>query len=234
MTLSRPKILEHLQAGNVIIDPFRPEQLKTASYDVSLGPWYYRQQDAKRTGLTVLNPYDQEHIRLHWGKPQEAVPARTIREQYAKDLHGILPSDRIIMIYPGETLLAHTEEFIGGRRCVVAEMRARSSAGRIGLEVCKCAGWGDIGYFNRWTMELTLNSVEDIPAILVVGRQYSQMVFHETALVDETYAAEGRYQQSDELSELQRLWQPSDMLPRLHRDEVPVENPRPVREAAHG
>lgn len=232
MTLSRPKILEHLAKGNVIIDPFNERQLKTASYDVSLGRWYYRQQDAKKTGLTVLNPYDKEHIRLHWGEPQEAVPARAIGERYLRSLYGVRPDELIIMIYPGEMLLAHTEEFIGGRHCVVAEMRARSSAGRIGLEVCKCAGWGDIGYFNRWTMELTLNSAENIPAILVVGRQYSQMVFHETALVEEGYERTGKYQGTDDLEELKRSWKPEDMLPRLHSesalDALPVSPPAPA------
>ena len=37
-------------------------------------------------------------------------------------------------------------------------MQARSSLGRSYIEVCKCAGMGDVGFCNRWTMEITNNS----------------------------------------------------------------------------
>jgi len=40
----------------------------------------------------------------------------------------------------------------------------------------QCAGWGDVGYINRWTMEITNNSrFYAIP--LVVGRRIAQIVF---------------------------------------------------------
>lgn len=58
-------------------------------------------------------------------------------------------------------------------------MKARSSIGRNFIEVCKCAGWGDVGYINRWTMEITNNSSHyAIP--LVVGRRIGQIIFFET------------------------------------------------------
>jgi dCTP deaminase-like len=51
--------------------------------------------------------------------------------------------------------------------------------GRNFIEVCKCAGWGDIGYTNRWTMEITNNSRHySIP--LVVGRRVAQIIFFES------------------------------------------------------
>lgn len=63
---------------------------------------------------------------------------------------ALLMIDRIIWITPGETILAHTNEFIGGCKSVTTMMKARSSLGRNFIEVCKCAGWGDVGYINRW------------------------------------------------------------------------------------
>lgn len=64
-------------------------------------------------------------------------------------------------------------------------MKARSSLGRNFIEICKCAGWGDVGYVNRWTMEITNNSrYYTIP--LVVGRRVAQIVFFETeGILDE-------------------------------------------------
>jgi dCTP deaminase len=94
-------------------------------------------------------------------------------------LKGIKPSDELIWIFPGETILAHTQQFLGGRKNVTTMMKARSSMGRNFIEVCKCAGWGDVGYYNRWTMEITNNSLHySIP--LVVGRRVAQIVFFET------------------------------------------------------
>lgn len=86
------------------------------------------------------------------------------------------------------------------------------------IEVCKCAGWGDVGYVNRWTMEITNNSSRyHIP--LVVGRRIAQIVFFETGpILASDYAKEGKYQTSDELEVIKASWVPEMLLPRLHKD----------------
>ena len=127
----------------------------------------------------------------------------------------------VILLEPGETILAHSREFIGGRDICVAKMYARSSLGRNFVEVCKDAGWGDVGYFNRWTMEVTNNSrYFSIP--LVVGRRIAQMVFYEVAPLakrDGDYVSEGgKYQSSRDIGEVVRSWRPEMMLPRMHLD----------------
>ena len=52
-------------------------------------------------------------------------------------LDNIGPNDRIIWIKPGETILGHTLEYIGGRHTITSMMKARSSMGRNFIEVCK-------------------------------------------------------------------------------------------------
>ena len=99
-------------------------------------------------------------------------------------------------------------------------MYARSSMGRNFIEVCKDAGWGDVGYFNRWTMEVTNNSRYFIVP-LVVGRRVGQMVFYEveTVKADPDYVGEGgKYQHSQDLEELKRSWSPHQMIPQMHKD----------------
>ena len=119
---------------------------------------------------------------------------------------------------PGETILAHTQEFIGGKNHITTLMKARSSTGRNFIEVCKCAGWGDVGYVNRWTMEITNNSKNYIIP-LVVGRRIAQIVFFETGPIREKdYAASGKYASSTNLAELKKSWKPEMMLPRLWAD----------------
>src|SRR4029077_284391 len=132
--------------------------------------------------------------------------AKKVFKDVKFDFVGIDPEDKVILIEPGETILAHTEEFIGGRNCITTDMKARSSIGRNFIEVCKCAGWGDVGYTNRWTMEITnISTHYYIP--LVVGRRIAQIVFFETGeILASDYARGGKYQSDDSISKLKKSW----------------------------
>ena len=213
MLLSRDAILKHKQNGAIVIEPFDERKLKTTSYDVSLGEWYWRESRPEGRS-TVHNLYDEESTKKVWSGPFRAEPA-------GDKFKNISSNAKIIVLKPGETILSHTEEFIGGRDIVVAKMYARSSMGRNFVEVCKDAGWGDVGYFNRWTMEVTNNSqFYSIP--LVVGRRVAQMVFYEVAplkIKQADYVAEaGKYQTSADLEELKKSWNPRMMVPKMHLD----------------
>ena len=128
-----------------------------------------------------------------WGEAKLAEKVSDFCSRVPVELENLAPEDRIIWIKPGETILAHTNEFIGGRGSVTTMMKARSSLGRNFIEVCKCAGWGDVGFINRWTMEITNNSrFYSIP--LVVGRRIAQIVFFDTegTLEGRSYADTGK------------------------------------------
>jgi dCTP deaminase len=90
--------------------------------------------------------------------------------------------------------------------------------GRNFIEVCKCAGWGDVGFINRWAMEITNNSKNYIIP-LVVGRRIAQIVFFETGpILDNDYTALGKYQTSTDLKQLKKDWKPEMILPKLWAD----------------
>jgi dCTP deaminase len=97
-------------------------------------------------------------------------------------------------------------------------MKARSSLGRNFIEICKCAGWGDVGYINRWTMEITNNSRHyAIP--LRVGMRIAQLIFFETGpILNNDYTRTGKYQSSQSVAELKKSWKPEMMLPKLYND----------------
>lgn len=219
MLLSRNAILRHWKEGNIVIDPFDERKLKTVSYDVSLGEWFWREGHPDGRA-TLHNLYDEESTKRVWQGPHQAEGAHEVSRRLGVGLANIKPSDKIILLRPGETILAHTEEFIGGRDRAVAKMYARSSMGRNFIEVCKDAGWGDVGYFNRWTMEVTNNS-QHFMVPLVVGRRVGQMVFYEVEPVnaDPDYVREGgKYQHSQDLEELKKSWSPHQMIPQMHKD----------------
>jgi dCTP deaminase len=218
MALSDKKILEHRKAGTIVIEPFITENLATSSYDVTLGEWFYREQHPKAY-KSIFNLYSKEDTELIWGsKPERALYAKDALAHFNISFEGIRPDDKVILLEPGETILAHTEEFIGGRESVTTMMKARSSLGRNFINVCKCAGWGDVGYINRWTMEIQ-NSSRHYIIPLIVGRRIAQIVFFDTGpILSKDYAENGKYQSETSVSKLKKSWAPDMMLPKLWKD----------------
>ncbi len=217
MALSDKKILEEKECGNIIIEPFRDENLSTSSYDVTLGEFYFREQAPQKDN--IYNIYNKKHIDHVWNT--DFKKARTAQEVFAHndfDFTGIGKTDKVILLQPGETVLGHTREFIGGKHTITTMMKARSSLGRSFIEVCKCAGWGDVGYTNRWTMEITNNS-QHYAIPLIVGRRIAQIIFFEVGEIrKKNYTEKGKYQTEESLESLTKNWQPHAMLPQLHKD----------------
>lgn len=219
MLLSQKAILRNIKKGNIIIEPFNEKKLKTTSYDVSLGEWFYKESHP-RGRATIHNLYDEKSTNTIWEGPFKAEEAKSLIKRNGINLTNIKPNDQIILLSPGETILGHTEEFVGGKNICVAKMYARSSLGRNFIEVCKDAGWGDVGYFNKWTMEITNNS-QYFTIPLVVGRRVAQMVFYEVEpLLDkkQNYAKDGKYQLAQDIELVKKSWHPQMMLPKMHLD----------------
>jgi dCTP deaminase len=213
--LSRDKILEHHQLGNIVISPFDILKLNTVSYDVSLGENFYRPN--KNYKYKYYNPWNRLHVEDMWIR-EHASKAGDVMDKPTEE--GYYPDDLVIVLNPHELLLCHTDEFIGGRNNVTANMHARSSSMRSAFSVCMCAGWGDVGYINRWTMEIKhhFDSVQ-APIILGVGRRVAQMEFEEVApITGQQYANGGKYQHTDDFWLLMQDWKPEDMLPKMWKD----------------
>lgn len=213
MLLSKSKILKHYKDGTIVISPFSEANVNTASVDVRLGENFFRSHPE----VGVLNPFQEESSRTYWGEAQKAV-ASSEAGIPPSSLVPFTPEDKVIVLQPGETVLAHTLEFIGGRDVVTTELRAKSSMNRIGLMVSPSGGWGDIGFCNRWALQLvnTLN----VPLVLVAGMRIAQIVFYEVDPVEEgtSYSSRGNYQNHDDVEKMVAEWKPEDMLPKLFKD----------------
>ncbi len=214
MIISDKRIVKEMFYGRIIIDPYNPDNLNSSSYDLTLGEWYYRERRLERD---VYNIFSEEQTKQVWGEPQWAMKAKEINRLINGDMENINLDDRVIMIAPGETILAHTEEFVGGCIDITTMMKARSSYGRVFIEVTKCSGWGDVGYINRWTMEITNNSrYYHIP--LVCHRRICQLVFFRTYNVKKQYGDGDKYQHNRDIQDIKDSWTPEQMLPKLWRD----------------
>lgn len=215
MLLSRPVILEYLKKGNIIIDPFREDLLGTDSYDLTLGEWYFACQKS-RDDIGTFNPYSETDIKRVWGKPKLAKPlSEWLQKNQIKNLKGVRADKKIILINPGENILCHTREFAGGVENITTRIAAKSRVGRAFIDICKGANFGDVGFVNRWTLELTNVFHEKI--ILVVGTRIAQISFYEVAPVgDKDYSTYGTFQEkaAKGLIEIKENWTPLTMLPK--------------------
>ena len=193
------------------MDPFKEENVNNSSVDVTLGENFY---ELTPPASQIFNPYS-ELMAIHWrrviAKPMKSFGFTGIEAQ------NIDPEEKVIFLGPGQSVLGHTQEFIGGFERITTMMKARSSIGRHFIEVCKCAGWGDIGYVNRWTMELTNTSNVTIP--LVVGRRIAQIIFYRTEGDDDyTQQKDAKYSHTKDVQKLKKSWTPESMLPKMWLD----------------
>ena len=225
---SNIEIIESIKNGHIVQFPAAPELINASSVDVRLGYNFYRTgQSTKRAGR--YNPYDEEDVQRYFGKPLEAVALKDI-DYFNRlfpdiNLKNIDPEQPVIILRPGERILAHTHEFIGIRAPGTSSMQAKSTTGRNGVTVCKDAGWGDPGYINRWTMEIQ-NENEDEHVPLLVGMPIAQIVFHHTGPVESDYSSlSGNYQHSTDLDQLIKNWTPEQMLPRAYRQRASLPTP---------
>jgi len=218
MLLGKPDIERHLTTGHITIDEFKPENLGSAQYDVTLGEHFYRERKFTHVS-TVYNPFDEHHVRSKWELSSPITHEDWI-ERSGIPLVNVGPNEKLILLEPGEIILGHTEEFIGGS-CdfITTMMKARSSLGRNGVEVCRCAGMGDVGYFTRWTMEI-VNTSRFQTIALPVGRRVAQLLFFrvEPVASKDVYDQQGKYQSSKSLADLKAAWTPEQMLPKQWLD----------------
>lgn len=214
MAYSDISILAKLHS-EIYVYPFNREDLGSASYDVRLGRYYYEANKPRGTGPHFYNMYSQADIDKVWGNFKVATPAVEYKRRYQyADWANIHDDDLVILLAPRANLLCHTIEFIGARSHATTMMKARSSIGRSLVNVCQCAGMGDVGFANRWAMEIYNRDEWHIP--LVVGRRIAQIVFLSTGPTDKIYA--GKYQDTNDMEEMMKRWKPEDLLPKLPQD----------------
>lgn len=216
---SNTQIKAAIKRNHIICHPFIEKNVAGSSVDVTLGDWYYR---TERTGSSgFYNPFDKDDVKRYFDGPYKAQKHDDWSKKNGRRLfEGIPSSHPIIVLRPGERILAHTHEFIGIKAPGTSTLQARSTWGRNGVAVCLDAGWGDPGYINRWTLEIyNMNQHESV--VLPVGERIAQMVFYETGPVESEYGKlSGKYQSdtSNNLDKLIKSWSPSQMLPQAYKD----------------
>ena len=168
MFLSDVDIQRALESGEIIIEPFRREQLSVASYDVTLDNEF---EVIDRHTTTAIDP---------------------ARNGYPNTRKLIVPDGEPFMLHPGENVLAKQREYIGANERHLILLSGKSSLARAGLVVHNTAMLFNPGHYFHPTFELV--NTNNVPIILRPGMQIAQLLFAELKTpVSKSYESVGRY-----------------------------------------
>ena len=127
--------------GHIVFHPYTEEYIAGSSIDVTLGHWYFRTERNSNGGF--YNPFDESDVNSYFEGPFAAETHEMWAQANGRKLFEGIPADQqIIVLGPGERVLAHTHEFIGIKAPGTSTMQARSTWGRNGVAVCT-PRWGE-------------------------------------------------------------------------------------------
>lgn len=166
MILTGPAIRGAVERGEIDIDPFDPERLNPASYDLVLG-----------SEVGMYTPIEQSFPREHvtdGSLVSEMASTFTLDSSVREQLTVCEMSAGGFVVKPRILYLMHTRERIHTRRYVPI-IDGKSSIGRLGLLVHVTAGYGDPGFDGQYTLEVVALAH---PVIVYPGMRFAQMRFH--------------------------------------------------------
>ena len=174
MILGKFEIVNQMNKGAIIIEPFNENQINPNSYNVRLGNNFYEMKNGLNT---------------HWN------PIIDLYKSLEAELFisSYIPDNSYFNFKPHSFILAHTKEKVGTVRNYTTLLKNRSTIARIGLDVCASAGFGDLGFVNNWTLEIVNNTSYTFN--LKPGMEIAQIAFME--VVGETDLYNSVYQTKD-------------------------------------
>jgi len=129
--LTHDKILEEIQKGNIIIEPFSREQVGPASVDLHLGNIF-----------RILKPQ------------KDAFPVT--EEAHTESISEVveIPDGEFFLLHPRETVLGITKEKVTLPQDLCGWLEGRSRFARIGLGVHITSGFIQPGISNHQVLEI--------------------------------------------------------------------------------
>jgi dCTP deaminase len=149
--LSDRDIRAAIDAGEVVIKPYDPQDLQPSSVDLHLD---------RRFRVFRNNRYAYIDVR----SPQP-------------DLTEVLSvaDDEPFILHPGEFVLGQVLEWVELPDNLVSRLEGKSSLGRLGLLIHSTAGYVDPGWKGNLTLELS--NVANLPIALYYGMKIGQISF---------------------------------------------------------
>lgn len=175
--LGGKEIVKAIESGDIVVDPFRPENINPASLDLTLGS---QVAVYDRVVRAMLSNGIEDGSRFE--------PIRGPCLDMAKQ-NGVIHFDigpNGWMLRPGILYLMHTHERVLAKRHVPV-LDGKSSIGRLGVKIHETAGFGDVGFDGQYTLEVTVIQ----PVRVYAGSRFCQIRFHAIVGEFESYGGDG-------------------------------------------
>lgn len=131
--------------GDIHIAPYTPANIQPNSYDLTLGDRLKKCIPNKQTYIDTDLSGEGEDVEL---------------------------KDGAFVLYPGEVYMGHTVEVVGSH-LYAPMLHGRSSVARHGLAVHITAGFGDVGWFGQFVLEIVNHN--NCPILVRPGRRICQV-----------------------------------------------------------
>jgi|APHM01.1.fsa_nt_gi deoxycytidine triphosphate deaminase len=131
MVLSDKDIAKYIRSDELVIDPYKPDNIEPASVDLRLGEDFKRPERKLRKDL---------HKSVTLDKESDRIKAEQLSEPIELDKNDFI--------------LATTKEYVEIPDDLSARVLGRSSFGRLGISVHQTAGFIDPGFKGQITLEL--------------------------------------------------------------------------------
>lgn len=163
MILTGSEIYDKYKTGDIVITPFTHENISVNSYDVTLSSKIV-------TYVPIDISYDNSITRQY-------IPFYNIvlDTKYKNDTYEYTIPDTGIILIPGILYLMQTNEAIGSTKYQPC-YDGRSSMARLGIQSHISAGFGDIGYTGKWTLEVTVVHPVKLYKDMRIGQVYFNTV----------------------------------------------------------
>jgi dCTP deaminase len=138
------EIYENYKSGSIIIEPFDDTQIGPNSYDVKIS----------------------NHLKMYFQNTILDVS----QENEMRSV--VIPKEGYVLL-PNTLYLGSTVEIVGSRH-FIPMYEGRSSMARLGIQSHISAGFGDVGFISKWTLEITVVH----PVRIYPNMRIGQIYFH--------------------------------------------------------
>jgi dCTP deaminase len=192
MILTSKDIIKHVKNKNIEIEPFDDKKVGPNSYDVTLSN---KIKLYKKSNI-VIDEDGNKILKVNHNSNgfNNFKGFLDIKERL--DFYEIIIPEEGLVIPNNELILGSTNEYAGSSK-FIPMYEGVSSTGRVGLASHVTAGFGDIGFKGKWTLEI----FSIYPIKIYPNMRIGQVFFYMPSSVDENSLYNGKYQSQSEVME---------------------------------
>lgn len=178
MILTDTNILTAIKNGTIEIIPFNESQLGSNSYDLTLANEFMVYKPLKRTFMQRIKDLVNANHKSFISKLADLLLFRDnieLDSRQKNETQSFVIPETGYWLMPNKLYLACTNECTYTKDCV-GIIEGKSSIARLGVNIHQTAGYGDVGFKGKWTLEITVTQ----PTKIYPNMKIAQISFNST------------------------------------------------------